>query len=60
MGNSCCGPTVVLGESKGITWPVMAKGHSLVLSPSRAVLVNGLLHGSEIEADESTDGTELI
>lgn len=57
MGNSCCGPTVVLGESKGITWPVMARGHSLVLS---AVLVNGLLHGSEIEADESADGTELI
>lgn len=38
----------------------MAKGHSLVLSPSRAVLVNGLLHGLEIEADESADGTELI
>lgn len=31
-----------------------------MLSPSHAVLVNGLLHGLEIEADESTDGTELI
>lgn len=47
-------------KQKGITWSVMARGHSLVLSPSRGVLVNGLLHGLEIEADESSDGTELI
>lgn len=31
-----------------------------MLSPRRAMLVNVLLHGLEIEADESADDTELI
>lgn len=38
----------------------MAEGHSSVLSPRCAVLVNVLIHGLEIEADEATDDTGLI
>lgn len=47
-------------KTKRIKWSIMAQGGSSVLSPMRAVLVNVLIHGLEIEADESIDGTELM
>lgn len=38
----------------------MAEDHSSVLSSSHAMMANVLIPGMEIEADESTDATELM
>lgn len=38
----------------------MAEGHSSVLSPRHAMLVNMLIRGWDIEAGDSADDTELI
>lgn len=56
VGKHCGGSTAVLGKSQWrIKWSVVAEGPSLGISLTCAVLVNGLFHGWEMEANEPPD-----